>query len=87
MPLSPYLDRVAEHLGSRAAGFWALPSLFWIDSSDLALRAVAWTGFALSCAVVAGYANSIGLAALWALYMSIVHAGQDWYGYGWEIQL
>ena len=87
LPLSPYLDRVAEHLGSRAAGFWALPSLFWIDSSDLALRAVAWTGFALSCAVVAGYANSIGLAALWALYMSIVHAGQDWYGYGWEIQL
>jgi hypothetical protein len=27
------------------------------------------------------------MAALWALYMSFVHVGQDWYGYGWEIQL
>jgi hypothetical protein len=27
------------------------------------------------------------MAVLWLLYMSIVHAGQDWYGYGWEIQL
>src|SRR5207237_64123 len=24
---------------------------------------------------------------LWALYVSYVHIGQDWYGYGWEIQL
>ena len=24
---------------------------------------------------------------LWLLYMSFVHVGQDWYGYGWEIQL
>src|SRR5678815_865146 len=27
------------------------------------------------------------LTVIWFLYMSIVHAGQDWYGYGWEIQL
>jgi hypothetical protein len=27
------------------------------------------------------------MAALWALYMSFIHVGQDWYGYGWEIQL
>ncbi|MGD1087894.1 MAG: lipase maturation factor family protein, partial [Verrucomicrobiota bacterium] len=47
----------------------------------------AWFGFALSCVVVAGYANAIVMAALWALYMSFVHVGQDWYGYGWEIQL
>ena len=27
------------------------------------------------------------MTALWALYMSFVHLGQAWYGYGWEIQL
>ena len=27
------------------------------------------------------------MGVLWFLYMSIVHVGQDWYGYGWEIQL
>ena len=83
----PFSIDVARRLGSRWDGFWALPSLFWIDASDAALRAVAWTGTALACAVVAGFANSLLLAALWALYMSIVHVGQEWYGYGWEIQL
>ena len=64
-----------------------VPSLFWIDHSDAALRAVAWSGFALSCVVAAGYANALLMAALWVLYSSIVHVGQEWYGYGWEIQL
>ena len=48
---------------------------------------MAWIGFVLSLVVVAGYANAPILGVLWFLYMSIVHAGQDWYGYGWEIQL
>jgi hypothetical protein len=37
--------------------------------------------------VVCGYANVILLALLWGLYMSFVHVGQEWYGYGWEMQL
>ena len=51
------------------------------------MQTAAWVGFALSCIVVAGYANAIVMGALWALYMSFVHVGQEWYGYGWEIQL
>jgi hypothetical protein len=47
----------------------------------------AWIGFVLSLVVVAGYANVPLLAVLWFLYMSFVHVGQEWYGYGWEIQL
>ena len=37
--------------------------------------------------VLLGYANAILLTVLWALYLSFVHIGQDWYSYGWEIQL
>ena len=87
LPVGTFLDRVSGQLGSISSGFLRLPSLFWLDHSDAALRAVSWTGFALSCAVVAGFANAIAMAALWVLYASIVHVGQDWYGYGWEIQL
>jgi hypothetical protein len=36
---------------------------------------------------VAGFANSLILAVLWFLYLSFVHVGQEWYGFGWEIQL
>jgi Lipase maturation factor len=87
LPVGLFLERVSNGLGSRGAGFLRLPSLFWLDHSDTFLLASAWTGLALSCIVVAGFANAPLLAVLWLLYMSFVHVGQDWYGYGWEIQL
>jgi hypothetical protein len=87
LPVGLFLKRVGEALGSPAAGFMRLPSLFWFTYSDASLLTTAWIGFALSCVVLAGYANALMLAILWFLYMSFVHVGQDWYGYGWEIQL
>ena len=86
-PVSIFFKQVSEALGSNHAGFMRLPSLFWFNHSDTALLTVSWIGLVLSCVVVAGYANAPLLTILWFLYMSIVHAGQDWYGYGWEIQL
>jgi hypothetical protein len=87
LPVDLFLSRVENSLGSASAGFVRLPSVFWFDHSDAALRLISWTGVVLSCLVVVGYANAILMAVLWGLYMSIVHVGQDWYGYGWEIQL
>lgn len=86
-PVGIYLDRVSEILGSDGAGFWRLPSLFWLWHSDTALLTVSWIGFVLSCIVAAGFTNALVMVMLWILYMSIVHIGQIWYGYGWEIQL
>lgn len=86
LPLDLFISQVRTALGSDAAGFFRLPSLFWLGHSDAVLQLVAWTGFVLSCVVLAGYANGIVMIVLWVLYMSIVHLGQDWYGYGWEIQ-
>lgn len=86
-PLEPYLKQVGTALGSNSAGFMRLPSLFWFWHSDTALLTVAWVGLLLSLIVVSGYANAVLLFVLWALYMSFVHVGQDWYGYGWEFQL
>jgi hypothetical protein len=87
LPVGSFLDAVRDQLGSTGAGFARLPSIFWLDHSDTALRTVAWTGFGLACIVAAGYANALLMAMLWILYASIVHVGQDWYAYGWEIQL
>ena len=75
------------HLGSRTKGFLELPTLFWLDVlRSRAARRSPGRGRARARLVV-GFANAVVLAALWALYMSFVHVGQDWYGYGWEIQL
>ncbi len=87
LPLNHFISGVQDSLGGTWPAFRRLPSIFWFDHSDTILVATAWIGFALSCVVVAGYANAILLAVLWAIYMSFVHLGQDWYGYGWEFQL
>jgi Lipase maturation factor len=87
LPVSIFLQRVGDALGSTWAGFRRLPSLFWFIHSDTTLLTFAWIGFVLSCVVVAGYANALLLAVLWFVYMSFVHIGQEWYGFGWEIQL
>ena len=87
LPVELYLNRISTALGSDSAGFWRLPSLFWFWHTDTALLTIAWIGLILSCVVAAGYANALMLGLLWVLYMSIKHVGQEWYGYGWEIQL
>lgn len=87
LPLNLFLTHANEILGSPLAGFFRLPSIFWFWHGDGFLQFSAWAGFALSCVVMAGYANAIVMVILWGLYMSFVHLGQDWYGYGWEIQL
>ncbi len=87
LPVGHFLDAVTRGLGSQTAGFFRLPSVFWFWHSDAALLTIAWTGFFLSCLVIAGFANMPVMFVLWSLYLSIVHVGQDWYAYGWEIQL
>lgn len=88
LPVGAYLDQIVRRETHTAfMGFVNVPSVFWVAHSDFALQTVAWLGFALSCVVVAGYANALMMIVLWLLYMSFVNVGQDWYGFGWEIQL
>jgi len=87
LPVGPFIERITAALGSRSSGFIHLPSVFWFAHSDTALLTAAWIGFGLSCVVLAGFANAPMLAVLWFFYMSFVNIGQDWYGFGWEIQL
>src|SRR5213593_4393544 len=86
-PANHFLASIQAQLGSRAAGMVRVPTLFWFGISDNALSIFSWIGVALSLVVLGGYANAILLVVIWAMYMSIVHVGQIWYGYGWEIQL
>jgi hypothetical protein len=88
LPADKFVTRAILSHDSPADAFWDLPSLFyWIGTSDRTLLGLAWVGVALSTTVLLGYTNAIVLAVLWALYMSFVHVGQLWYGYGWELQL
>jgi hypothetical protein len=87
LPADAYLDALTAHFGSRGAAALAVPSLFWLGLSDRMLVAGAWLGAGLAALVTAGVSNAVVMLLLWALYLSYVHVGQLWYGYGWEIQL
>ncbi|MGI9113964.1 MAG: membrane protein [Chthoniobacterales bacterium] len=85
-PAEQYLPLLQTHFGSRVAAALHVPTLFWFGLSDTALVIFSSLGFCISLVVLAGYANAVIMAVLWAMYMSIVHIGQIWYGYGWETQ-
>ncbi|HLI85526.1 MAG TPA: lipase maturation factor family protein [Bryobacteraceae bacterium] len=78
----------------KRASFRAAPSLFFWWSSDAAFRAAAWAGIILSCVVLAGLADrytnwfsALVWFVLWAIQLSFFHAGQTFYGFGWESML
>lgn len=85
-PAGSFIQRITTAIGP-TTGFFRLPSIFWFNHSDPTLLIAAWIGFLLSLLVTAGFANAIIMVSLWFLYMSFVNVGQEWYGYGWEIQL
>jgi lipase maturation factor len=87
LPASSYLQRLGDFFHSRGAGFWELPSLFWISASDAWLQGCAWLGLLGALAMLAGFSNVPLLALLWALYLSFTHVGQIFYGYGWDLLL
>ncbi|MFJ8862250.1 lipase maturation factor family protein [Streptomyces sp. NPDC102451] len=75
----------------RRTSWRAAPGLFRLHYSDRFFALVAWTGAAVSVALLAGLDAYLPLGAAmalwavpWVLYLSIVQVGQVWYGFGWE---
>ncbi|MEW2049682.1 lipase maturation factor family protein [Streptomyces sp. NPDC051445] len=82
LPVPRFVERVP---------FRRAPSLFKLRYSDRLFAGCAWTGCAVSAALLAGLDGLLPLWAAmllwlvpWALYLSIVNVGQTWYGFGWE---
>lgn len=86
-PVEPYLRHLEAVVGDASAAFWRWPSVFWWSASDAALVGAGWLGVALGAAAMLGVAHGALFLVLWLLQLSILHVGQSWYGFGWEIQL
>lgn len=87
LPADLFAERVVAHFGSPWSAFWEMPSLFWFRCDDAMILTVTWTGVVISALVMCGYANSLMMLTLWALYMSLLPIGQEWLQYGWDIQI
>jgi hypothetical protein len=85
-PVPDYLDWIRQRVGDTAwDGFLYMPSIFWLNASDAFMCVIACVGMGLALAVLAGATNAVLMGVLWFLYMSVVHVGQRWYSYGWEM--
>ncbi len=87
LPADLWVARVVAHFGSPWEAFWQMPSLFWFRCDDTMILAVTWAGIVISALVMCGFANSLMMLVLWALYMSLLPIGQEWFQYGWDIQI
>jgi len=79
------LMRSVHELGP--AGLWRAPSFCWFAASDAFLHALAAAGTLLSLALFAGVAQGPALVLLWAIYLSLVVAGQTFFNFQWDILL
>jgi lipase maturation factor 1 len=64
-----------------------LPTLFWLNASDTALVAVAWTGAGLGFLLLLGVRPRLLLVLLWLLYLSLSVVGQDFLSFQWDALL
>lgn len=85
LPLAGFFDAVHAQLGR--AGWWPLPSLFWFTQADWAISASGPLGVLLALCLVLRIAERAVLVLLYALYLSVVHAGQDFFMFQWDLLL
>ena len=69
------------------ARYWMAPGLFWLNSSDAFLQGLCFAGAALSILAALGVARRIMFALLFACYLSLRSAGQDFMGFQWDVLL
>lgn len=85
LPVSQYLGRIAEALGS--SGYRLAPTLLWLNSSDGTIQWI-WIGGAVcSLLILAGVFWRAALVIAFLLYLSLVSASQEFLSYQWDFLL
>jgi lipase maturation factor 1 len=85
LPLGRYLQAISEHFGFE--GYWMLPSVFWLAHGDLVLRLSCIAGALISIVLLLGFFERTALICLFALYLSLCSAGQDFMSFQWDMLL
>ena len=85
LPAREFVAKVSAALG--VAGYWQLPTLYWLWPTDAMLHALCAVGIVLALLLVAGLAPVPCLAGLWIVYLSLELVGQDFLAFQWDILL
>jgi predicted DCC family thiol-disulfide oxidoreductase YuxK len=86
LPLGGYLTAVVKTLGLR--GYWSMPTIFWLAHGDRFIKTVCIAGVALAIVLLSGILAApwerLLLVGLYALYLSLCTAGQDFLSFQWD---
>ncbi|HXZ95465.1 MAG TPA: lipase maturation factor family protein [Burkholderiales bacterium] len=85
LPLSEFIDAIKHYFGVER--YWLFPMVFWLASADLAIQVICWAGAALSLLLVFNILPRLCLLLLYALYLSLFYAGQDFMTFQWDLLL
>lgn len=86
LPAGRYLESAAGQLGTLDAVL-RLPTLLWLGAGDTALHMLCGVGTLAALLGLVGVAPVLCLALCWICYLSLVHAGQVFLSYQWDILL
>jgi len=86
LPATDFFEAAGKAAGNGA--FWRWPSLLWLTGAGGAsLHGWCWAGAVSSILLIAGFAPVANLIFLWAVYLSLTIAGQDFFQFQWDILL
>ena len=58
--------------------------VFWLNDSDLAIQAVSWAGAGFSLMLALNLLPRLSLVVIYALYLSLLYAGQTYMNFQWD---
>ncbi|MDE0426984.1 MAG: lipase maturation factor family protein [Candidatus Poribacteria bacterium] len=85
LPADQFLTAVRQQVGT--SGYHLVPTLFWLNPSDLCLHLLCAGGAVLSLVLIAGFFPTWTLVGLWAFYLSLVSVGQVFLSFQWDVLL
>lgn len=85
LPAQEYLAAAKEYYGF--SNIFGLPTIFWFGCWDNMLVGVCGLGIVASLLIISGFFPVIALTVAWGLYLSIVHVGQSFLSFQWDVLL
>jgi len=85
LPIGDYLDRMRGYHGGMA--WWYAPTVFWLASSDTALQLVCLVGALAGLLIACNRLTIPALLVAFVLYLGIVHPGQAFFHFQWDLLL
>ena len=67
--------------------YWQIPMLFWLNTSDVFIQIVCWSGTAFSLLLFFNQWPRACLLSVYALYLSLIYAGQMFMTFQWDSYL